>query len=139
MTGYPYSFTNASATARSSTGPGVPGTTGTLHPWASLRAETLSPKPSITSGVGPTNYNANDLLKSTSPEKHMWGEYLAHNHASFFNFAGEFCILRQESVARMDHVNTMRQRDLHNLINLKVGLNGREFSPCANLICLISL
>lgn len=38
MTGKPYSFTNASAAVGSETGPGVPGTTGTLFCIAEVRS-----------------------------------------------------------------------------------------------------
>lgn len=66
ITGKPYSSTNAWASPGSETGPGVPGTTGTLFFIAGsqsrfvsnghvpiVRALVLSPRESMTSGLGP--------------------------------------------------------------------------------------
>ena len=53
--GKPYSSVNAFTSSNFSTGPSVPGTTGTLHFIAKVRAETLSPRELIVSAVGPTN------------------------------------------------------------------------------------
>jgi hypothetical protein len=44
---------NESASSYVSTAPGVPGTTGTPHWMATVRAFVLSPSASIASGVGP--------------------------------------------------------------------------------------
>jgi len=55
MMGKPYSSVKLLTSSNFSTGPGVPGTTGTLHSVAILRAETLSPSASMVSGEGPTH------------------------------------------------------------------------------------
>lgn len=54
--GKPYWSVKALTSSYFSTAPSVPGTTGTLAAMATCRAETLSPRPSMTSGEGPTNY-----------------------------------------------------------------------------------
>ena len=56
MIGKPYSSVKLLTSSNLSTAPSVPGTTGTPALIASFRAETLSPRDSMTSGVGPTNY-----------------------------------------------------------------------------------
>lgn len=55
MMGKPCLSVNALTSSNLATAPSVPGTTGTPAAMASLRAETLSPRESITSGLGPTN------------------------------------------------------------------------------------
>lgn len=67
MMGKPYVSVKALTSSYFSTAPGVPGTTGTLAALASFRAETLSPRESMTLGDGPTNWGLE--VSAQEPEK----------------------------------------------------------------------
>ena len=74
MTGKPTLSVNARASSTLRTGSFVPGTMGTPAAAAILRASTLSPSASITSGVGPMkmmpasrHLRANDARSDSSP------------------------------------------------------------------------
>ena len=62
MMGKPYWSVKALTSSKVATASSVPGTTGTSAAIASLRAETLSPRESMTWCEGPTNYEQLALM-----------------------------------------------------------------------------
>lgn len=64
---------------------------------------------------------------------------IAHNNACLLDLAGKLCILRKETITRMNHVHSVGNSNLDNLVNGKVCLHRSVLSPGANGIGLIRL
>lgn len=134
ITGYPYFSTNDTASSTLPTGPGVPGTTGTLHLIARVRAETLSPSPSMTSGVGPMNLKY--YIRAWTPA--IWAT-ITYDHTGLLDLASKLGVLRKETITGMDHVHSMGNSNLNNLIDRQICLHGGVLSPRTNSISFIRL
>lgn len=113
MTGKPYLSVKSLTSSNFSTAPSVPGTTGTLAAIATFRAETLSPRPSITSGEGPTNYPRAHLLARSVMARGSRGRKCndraaapadqgnrgTHDQTSLLDVACELGVLGQETIS----------------------------------------
>ena len=138
MIGKPYWSVNVLTSSYLATAPWVPGTVGTSDLWARSRAETLSPKLSIVSAFGPTNYCS--LRKLTLSSK-VIAEPLGqtHNETRIFDLAREFCVLGQKSIARVYHVRAMLFRNPDDLVLGKISLHRSELPPRTKDISLVGL
>ena len=99
--GTPYSLANATTSSASSTGSGVPGTSGAFALAAMWRAVTLSPRSRIDCGLGP------------DPDQPRVDDGL-----------GEIGVLRKEAVAGVDRVGAGLGRCVEQLVEVEVGLRG---------------
>lgn len=64
---------------------------------------------------------------------------ITHNHAGLLDLAGKLGVLGKETVTRVDHVHSVSNSNLDNLIDGKVCLNRSILPPSANSIGLIRL
>jgi hypothetical protein len=97
MIGNPNSSVNFLTSSNFSTGPSVPGTTGTLALIARVLAETLSPSESMTSGEGPTNYCKIQLV---TEQKHIKVHIIyTYDETSLLNLLSKFGIFGEETIS----------------------------------------
>ena len=65
--------------------------------------------------------------------------FTTYNEARLFDGASKLGILGQETVARVDHVDTVFHGNLDNFVAGQVRADGRVLSPFANGVRLVSL
>lgn len=64
-------------------------------------------------------------------------ESRTHNNARSLDLPSELCVLAQEAVSRMNHINVVINRDLDYLIGSQIGPDGSILAAFANDIGLI--
>jgi hypothetical protein len=67
------------------------------------------------------------------------GPKFTYNQPGLFNIAGKLCVLREEAVSRMNHVDIVLESDFDNLVASKIGTDRCVLSTFANDIGFVGL
>lgn len=62
-----------------------------------------------------------------------------YNDTRLLHIAGKFCVLRQEAIARVDHVDIVFDSNFDDLVASKVSTDWSVLSSLSNNVCLIGL
>lgn len=79
------------------------------------------------------------LRRTPGVQRHSINKRQTHDKTGLLDLARKLCVLGQEAVARVDHVDLVLDGNLDNLIAGQVRADGRVLTALANLVGLVRL